>query len=436
VKAYNGNGNSDYSNVDDATTLAGGGSVPDAPTNLTATAVSATQINLAWDDMSSDESGFRIDRRRSTVEPTWTIDFATVGADTSTFNDTGLASDSKYYYRVKAYNANGNSPSTTVADARTFIGEQELVSKGDTWRYRKGTAEASAPAGAWRERLYDDSGWSNGSAPVGYSGGGWPTGTEITDMQGNYMCVFLRCPFTVSDPALVEELSLDVEFDDGCLIWVNGQEVARPNMAGAAGGFQAYDTNAAVYVSGSSSNWTVTLTGGAIPALGTGNVVAVQAFNVGPNSSDLMMDLSLSVLLADLDPADDADGDVMPDGWENDKLGNTNENAAADGDSDRVTNIGEYIGGTHPANSNEFFAVTLAISNDNAYVSFDTIVANGEGYTDLTRYYALERKTLDGLSGWLAVPDYERVEATGAPVNYTNAIGVHPLLFRGRVWLE
>jgi len=35
---------------------------PNAPSGLTATAVSQHQINLAWADNSSDESGFKIER--------------------------------------------------------------------------------------------------------------------------------------------------------------------------------------------------------------------------------------------------------------------------------------------------------------------------------------------------------------------------------------
>ena len=433
VKAYNAGGNSSESNQADATTLAVV-PVPDPPTNLTATAVSSSQIDLDWDDMSTNESGFRIDRRQ-TGSTTWTVPFASVGANVSAHNDSGLPAETKFYYRVRAYNATGESANTAVADATTTAGAVEKIAKGAAWRYRKGTEEASAPAARWRERLYDDSGWSNGPAPFGYASG-WSGGTELDDMQDNYMCVFLRRGFDVADPALVEQIDLDVDYDDGFIAWINGREVARVNMPGAGGTFLPFDANSSGYVSANSTNWTTALTGGEIPELDTNNVLTVQAFNIASGSGDLMLDASLSVTLDALAPGDDADGDVLPDGWENDKLGNTNQNAAADGDNDRVPNLGEYIGGTDPDNSNEFFAVSLAISNDNAYVSFDTVIASGEGYTDLTRYYALERKVMDGLSGWFPVPDYGRVQATGQPVNYTNAVGAHPLLFRGRVWLE
>jgi len=434
VRAYNGGGESSNTAVADATTLAAT-PPPAAPTNLTATAVSSTQIDLAWEDQSSDEDGFRIDRRKTGVT-TWTVPFVSKGANTSTHSDSGLPAETKFYYRVRAYNAGGESSNTAVADDTTSAGAQEKVAKDTDWRWRKGTAEASSPAADWRERLFDDSGWSNGPAPFGYAGGGWPTGTELDDMQYNYFSAFLRRAFTLADPALVEQIALDIDFDDGFIAWVNGEEIARVHIAGAAGSFVAFDGNAEGYVSGASSNWTATLTGGEIPELRTNNVLAVQVFNISTNSSDLMLNASLSIALADLPGAEDADGDVMPDNWEIEKLGNTNQSADVDTDSDGVSNIGEYIGGTHPDNSNEFFAVSLFRTNDDVIVSFPTVTAAGTGYTDLTRYYALQQKELDGLHGWAAVPGYEQISG-GGDVSYTNSGGAqNPTLFRGRTWLE
>src|SRR5262249_6657261 len=54
VKATNVSGSSNYSNTANATTL----SAPKAPSGLTATAISTSQINLAWTDNSNNEIGF------------------------------------------------------------------------------------------------------------------------------------------------------------------------------------------------------------------------------------------------------------------------------------------------------------------------------------------------------------------------------------------
>lgn len=90
---------------------------PTAPSALTATAASQTQIDLAWADNSDDETGFRIERSLdgSTL---WTH-IATVDTGVESYSDTGLECGTTYYYRVCAVNVNGNSAYTGTAHAST-----------------------------------------------------------------------------------------------------------------------------------------------------------------------------------------------------------------------------------------------------------------------------------------------------------------------------
>src|SRR4029077_14717255 len=62
VRAYNPSGNSAYTATATATTPAAPGTPPAAPSSLSATPASATQVNLAWTDNSTDEDGFKIER--------------------------------------------------------------------------------------------------------------------------------------------------------------------------------------------------------------------------------------------------------------------------------------------------------------------------------------------------------------------------------------
>ncbi len=86
-----------------ATTL---GLPPAAPGALTATTVSATQINLAWADNSNNESLFKVDRCVG-VNCTNFAQVAQVGAGVTTFINTGLARNTTYRYRVRAFNSAG-----------------------------------------------------------------------------------------------------------------------------------------------------------------------------------------------------------------------------------------------------------------------------------------------------------------------------------------
>ncbi|MBN1674994.1 MAG: fibronectin type III domain-containing protein, partial [Kiritimatiellae bacterium] len=116
VRAYNANGNSPYSNVAFVDTP-GGGTTPAAPSGLGATALSSSRINLAWTDNSTNETGFKIDRRQSGTSD-W-VRIAAPAANTSAYADTGLPAETKFYYQVKAYNASGNSPYSALAYATT-----------------------------------------------------------------------------------------------------------------------------------------------------------------------------------------------------------------------------------------------------------------------------------------------------------------------------
>jgi pimeloyl-ACP methyl ester carboxylesterase len=80
---------------------------PSAPSNLTATAVSSSQINLSWSDNSGNETGFKIERKMGSTG-TWT-QVANVGANVKSYSNTGLSAGTAYYYRVRAYNSSGNS---------------------------------------------------------------------------------------------------------------------------------------------------------------------------------------------------------------------------------------------------------------------------------------------------------------------------------------
>ena len=92
---------------------------PAAPTNLTATTVSQTQINLAWTDHANNESGFKIERCQGSSCTSF-VQIAQVGPNVTTFNNTGLTRNTRYRYRVRAFNGGGNSAYSNIATARTL----------------------------------------------------------------------------------------------------------------------------------------------------------------------------------------------------------------------------------------------------------------------------------------------------------------------------
>jgi hypothetical protein len=121
--------------------------VPSAPSNLTATAVSATQINLAWTDNSTNETGFKIERRivpaasplRAQADSTF-AQIGTVGAGITAYQDTGCAASTSYEYRVRAYNSSSDSAYSNVVAANTNGSSMNITLTG---QFNPGTVSLS-----------------------------------------------------------------------------------------------------------------------------------------------------------------------------------------------------------------------------------------------------------------------------------------------------
>jgi hypothetical protein len=83
-----------------------------------ATAVSKTQIGLAWTDNASNESGFKIERY-SGAHCTNFTQIATVGVNVRNYSNTGVKRNTTDQYRVRAFNGSGNSSYSNTAGGTT-----------------------------------------------------------------------------------------------------------------------------------------------------------------------------------------------------------------------------------------------------------------------------------------------------------------------------
>lgn len=116
IRAYNAAGNSSYSNEVSATTAAA--PPPNAPSVLAATASGSSTINLSWTDNSTDETGFKLERKTGSGG-TYSEIAGSIAANTTTYSNTGLTASTTYYYRIRAYNAVGNSSYSNETSATT-----------------------------------------------------------------------------------------------------------------------------------------------------------------------------------------------------------------------------------------------------------------------------------------------------------------------------
>ena len=91
--------------------------LPAAPTNLSATSSSSSQLNLTWTDNSSNETGFKIERKTG-AGGTWS-QVALLAANAISSSNIDLTALTQYSYRVRASNVAGDSAYSNEAVATT-----------------------------------------------------------------------------------------------------------------------------------------------------------------------------------------------------------------------------------------------------------------------------------------------------------------------------
>jgi alpha-tubulin suppressor-like RCC1 family protein len=115
----------------------------------------------------------------------------------------------------------------------------------------------------------------------------------------------------------------------------------------------------------------------------------------------------------------------------------TNFDAAAlgDQDGDGMPTWQEYIVGTDPMSASSALALTIVMTNGRVVVTMPTIPTTAQ--YEAQRYYALEMTTnLASCAGWIGVPGWTNILASGQPVVYTNTFPGPSVHFRARVWLQ
>jgi len=120
VRAYNSAGDSNYTSEANVKTATCSSAVPAAPSGLTAAVVSSSQISIYWVDNSSDEEGFLVERKTGSMGTY--AEIKSLGPNVTSFPDNGLSAGTTYYYRVRAYNAAGNSGYSNEDYAATSSG--------------------------------------------------------------------------------------------------------------------------------------------------------------------------------------------------------------------------------------------------------------------------------------------------------------------------
>ncbi|MBJ51907.1 MAG: hypothetical protein CMQ47_09200 [Gammaproteobacteria bacterium] len=154
---------------------------------------------------------------------------------------------------------------------------ESLIARSATWSYLDdGTDQGTA----WTASDFDDSSWSTGAAELGFT-----EGDENTVITSGHVAYYFRHKFTVADVTDITALNMKVQRDDGCVVYLNGTEVARSiNMPDGAITYQTTSGDAM----SESTNFMYDV---ALDSLVAGeNVMAVEVHQSSASSSDVSFD--------------------------------------------------------------------------------------------------------------------------------------------------
>lgn len=146
-------------------------------------------------------------------------------------------------------------------------GSKVLIPPGANWRYLGGD---EAPDN-WNLDNFDDRSWKTGKAGFGYGDGDDAT---TIDMRGKFSAVRIRHVFEAEAD---EELVLRINYDDGFVAWLNGEEVLRKGVSKnrveshEASGFEHFSLRGAKLRQGR-------------------NLLAIEGRNTNLTSSDFTLD--------------------------------------------------------------------------------------------------------------------------------------------------
>ncbi|HSL30664.1 MAG TPA: fibronectin type III domain-containing protein [Anaerolineales bacterium] len=121
VAAFNDHGTSAFA-VSGPVLVPADATPPAAPSNLAASNITATTLTLTWQDNSNNEAGFTLQRATNSSFTSNLVQFD-LGPDVTSLEDTGLRRNTRYYYRILAYNlfndGLGPFPWSAILNVRT-----------------------------------------------------------------------------------------------------------------------------------------------------------------------------------------------------------------------------------------------------------------------------------------------------------------------------
>ncbi len=202
---------------------------------------------------------------------------------TTLLANTLIAGNNVLAVEIHQRSANSSDLSFNFNLVARQIPSVSYINYGSNWAYYDaGNQPADQGSEDWNDPAYDDSAWSAGPAHLGYG-----DGDEATVISNVAETAYFRSSFSVSDASVYTNIDLDLIYDDGAVVYLNGQEVWAVNMPA---GPYTYDTFS-VGVSSDNSNARKNIENLLVNGE---NVIAVEVHQVSLTSTDMSFDFKLT----------------------------------------------------------------------------------------------------------------------------------------------
>ncbi|MDB4788770.1 lamin tail domain-containing protein [Akkermansiaceae bacterium] len=181
--------------------------------------------------------------------------------------------------------------------------------ESDQWRYQASSVALSPsnivktnPASGynsndWKHPQFDDGSWEEGQGLIGgrtatsINAARANTILDIGSFGGGYPAVYFRKSFEVIDAADVTSLTFSTIMDDGLIVYLNGKEMFRENMKAGTVTYNDF----AIRSSNENESFETEVSIAPGDLLEGTNTLSIELHNSSANSSDLGIDVALSL---------------------------------------------------------------------------------------------------------------------------------------------
>jgi len=161
-------------------------------------------------------------------------------------------------------------------------GQTTLIYFESEWKYYDAGNEPTLQSGQqWYQTNFSDSQWDSGEGQLGYG-----DNDEETELDDDAKTIYLRKEINVSEASDYASLQIDLIYDDGAVVYINGSEVKRVNMPSGSVDYTTFSVADLGDDKEASFPTDNLLVDGV-------NVIAVEMHQRNSASSDLSFDLEL-----------------------------------------------------------------------------------------------------------------------------------------------